>query len=104
MAAPIDRCIRLRHKKVLFAVGSEILDLVGHPAIHDLAIRCLDETKLVDARKGAHRTDEPDVWAFRRLDRTDTAVVRRVNVAHFEARAFAAQTTRSESRQTPLVR
>src|SRR6478672_8207292 len=104
MAAAIDRRIRLRYEEVLFTVSSEILDPVGDPTIHNLAIGCFDETKLVDARECAHRADQANVRTFGRLDRTNAAVVRRMNVAHFKAGALAAQTSRAESGQTPLVR
>ena len=64
----------------------------------------LDEAVLVDARVARERRDEADVRTFRRLDRADAAVVRRVNVADFESGALAGETARSEGRQTPLVR
>jgi len=43
--------------------------------------------------RAKHESDEnqPDVGAFRCLDRADAAVVRRVHVAHFKSRALAAQ-------------
>ena len=41
----------------------------------------------VDGQRG----DEADVGAFRRFDRADSAVVRNVHVAHFEAGALAVQ-------------
>jgi hypothetical protein len=50
------------------------------------------------------RVDQTDVRAFRRFDRADTAVMRRVHVADFEARALARQTARAKRRETPLVR
>jgi hypothetical protein len=54
MTSPIDGRIRLRDEEVLFTVSSQILDLIGDPAVRHLAIRCFDKTKLIDARKGAH--------------------------------------------------
>ena len=54
--------------------------------------------------KVRHRADETDVRTFRRFDRTNAAVVRRMNVAHFEAGAIAAQTARPEGGETALVR
>src|SRR5436305_9734322 len=104
MTALIDWRIRLRDEEVLFTISSEIIDLVGDPAVRHLAIWCFDKTKLIDAREGAHRADQANVWSFRRFDRTNTAVVRRMDVAHFKAGTFAAQTSRAESGQTPLVR
>ena len=54
--------------------------------------------------KQRQRRDQTDVRTFRRFNRADTAVVRRVNVADFESGALARQTARPKSRQTPLVR
>ena len=79
-------------------------DLVGDLAVLDVAVRRLDEAVLVDAREGRQRRDETDVRTFRRLDRADAAVVRRVNVAHLEAGALARETAGPERRQTTLVR
>src|SRR5439155_980685 len=50
------------------------------------------------------RRDQADVRAFRRLDRTDAAVVRRVHVADLEPGALARQAARPERGETPLVR
>ena len=79
-------------------------ELVGDLAVLDLAVRRLDEAVLVDAGVGRERRDEADVRTFRRLDRADAAVVRGVNVAHFEARALAGETARPEGREAALVR
>ena len=73
-------------------------------AVLDLAVGRLDEPELVDPRVAAQRADEADVRTFRRLNRADAAVVRRVDVAHFESGALARQTARSQRRETPLVR
>ena len=81
----------------------QIDDVVGDLAVDDLAVRALDEAVLVDAREGRQRVDQTDVRAFRRLDRADAAVMRRVHVAHFEAGALAGQTARSKRRKTTLV-
>ena len=70
----------------------------------DLAVRRLDEAEVVDPRVGRERRDQADVRAFRRLDRTDAAVVRRVHVAHLEAGALARETARAERREAALVR
>ncbi len=52
---------------------------------------------------GGQRVDQADVRAFRRFDRADAAVVGRVNVADFEARALARQTARAKRRKATLV-
>ena len=83
--------------------GVEDPDLVHHRALDHLAVGALDEAVLVDARKAGERRDQTDVRTFRRFDRADAAVVRRVHVADFESGALARQTARSKRRQAPLV-
>ncbi len=77
---------------------------VEHVAVLDLAVRRLDEPELVDPRVAAQRADEADVRTFRRLNRADAPVVRRVDVADLEPGALARQTAWPERRETPLVR
>ena len=79
-------------------------DVVDDAAVLHLAVRRLDEAELVDARVARQRRDQADVRTFRRLNRADAAVVRRVHVAHLEAGALARQTAWPERRETPLVR
>ena len=75
-----------------------------HAAALDLAVGRLDEAELVDPRVARQRRDQADVRAFRRLNRADAAVVRRMDVADFEAGALTRQTAGPEGRETPLVR
>src|SRR5580765_654456 len=89
---------------VLAAGGVGDDDVVGDAPVLHLAVRRLDEAELVDARVARQRRDEADVRTFRRLDRADASVVRRVHVAHLESGTFTRQTARSERRETPLVR
>ncbi len=86
----------------LAAVGE--LHVVDDAAVDDLAVRRLDEAVVVDPRVAGQRADQADVRTFRRFDRADAAVVRGVNVAHLEARALTAETTRPECGETTLVR
>src|SRR4051812_20632404 len=78
--------------------------VIEYAAVFDLLVRALDEAVLVDAGVARQRRDQADVRTFRRLDRTDAAVMRRVNVAHFESGALAGETTRSQCGQTTFVR
>ena len=91
-----DRVFRLFHRR-------QIDDLVRDLAVLDAAIRAFDEAVFVHARIGRERVDQTDIRAFRRFDRADAAVMRRVNVADFEARAFARQTARPKRREAALV-
>ena len=80
------------------------LDVVGDLAVHDLAVRRLEEAVLVGAGEHGQRVDQADVRAFRRLDGADAAVMGRVHVAHFEAGALAGQAARAQGRDATLVR
>ncbi len=86
------------HAQAAFA-GVGDLHEVENPRVLHLAVRRLDEAVLVDARKAAQRADQADVRTFRRLNRADAAVVRRVHVADFESGALARQAARPKSRQ-----
>ena len=103
LALGIDLGVGLRNVVAHLFHGRQVDDLVGQLAVDDLAVRALDEAVLVDARKRRQRVDEADVRAFRRLDGADAAVVRRMHVAHLEARALTRQTARAKRRQAALV-
>ena len=79
------------------------LHVVENVTVAHAAIRRLDEAVFVDAGKARQRADQADVRTFRRLNGADAAVVRRVYVAHFEARTLAAQTARPKGGKPPLV-
>ena len=102
--AVVDRLVRLRDRVAALLHRREVMHLVGDAAVLHLAVRRLDEAVFVHPREGRERVDQADVRTFRRLDRADAAVMRRVHVAHLEARALARQTARAERRETPLVR
>src|SRR6266699_1379990 len=88
-----------------FAVtGVDDVHVVDDAAALDPAVGRFDESVVVDARKAAQRADQSDVRTFRRFNRADAAVVRRVHVADFESGAFARQTAGPEGRKAPLVR
>ena len=103
-AAVVDLRVRLRDRVAALFHRREVDHLVGDAAVLDLAVGRLDEAVFVHPRIGRERVDQTDIRAFRRLDRADAAVMRRVHVAHLEAGALARQTARTERRETPLVR
>src|SRR5205823_13215224 len=86
------------------AAGIRDDDVVDDAAVFDFSVRGLYEPELVDPRVARPSRDEADVRPFRRLDRADAAVVRRVHVADFEPGALAREAARPEGRETPLVR
>ena len=89
---------------VEITVSGHVLDLVGHVAVDDLAVRGLDEAERVDAAEGCQRTNQTDVRTFRRLDRAHTAKVGRVHVADLHGGAVAGQTAGAQCGETTLVR
>ena len=58
----------------------------------------------VNACKGRKAVDQTDVRTFRGLNRADTAIMRRMHVADFEAGTLTGQTTRAKRRKTTLMR
>src|SRR4029077_2333639 len=103
MTLVVDGLVGLRDDKIFLPVAREVVDLVGDLAVHDLAIWRLDEAEIVDSGIARHRRNEADVRAFRRLNRANAAVMRRMHVADFEAGAIAGETARSKGRKTALV-
>ena len=93
----VDLRVRLRDHVLAFLDRRQVMDLVGDLAVDDLAVRRLEEAVFVGARVQRERVDEADVRAFRRLDRAHAAVVRRMHVAHFEARALAREAARARA-------
>ncbi len=91
-----DGVFRLFHRRQVNHFIGDVL--VGHAAI-----RAFDEAVLIHAREGRERVDQTDVRAFRRFDRADTAIMRRMHVAHFETCAFARQAAGPERGHAALV-
>ena len=77
--------------------------VIDDAAALNFSIGALDEPVLVDPSVATQGRDQPDVRTFRRFDRADPAIVRRVNVADFESSALARETSRPEGRKTPLM-
>ena len=104
LAFGVERGARLGDDVLAFLDGRQVVDLVRDLAVGDPAVRRLEEAVLVELRVQRQRVDQADVRAFRRLDRADPAVVRRVHVADFEAGALAGQAARAQGRDATLVR
>src|ERR1700674_1279622 len=93
---------RLDFQKVAAITDRDLL--LGKMSLLDHAVRRFDKPEFVDPRERAHRADETDVRTFRRFDRTNAAVMRRMHVADFESGAIAAQPAGPEGREPALVR
>ena len=89
----VELRVRLRDDLGLLLVGGEVVNLVGYAAVLRETVRRLDEAKLVNAGVGREGIDETDIGPLGRLDRANTTIVRRMNVADFETGAFAIETT-----------
>ena len=95
--------IRLRHDELFFAVGSQVFNFFRDATVLDFAIRRFKETEFVDARKCRERRDQTDVRSFRRFNRTNTSIVRRMNVADFKSSAITRQTPWPKRRQAAFM-
>ncbi len=92
----IQPCGGLGDHVVGFFDGRQKNDLVGGHAVLDHTVRAFEEAVLVGAGIGSQGVDQADVRTFRRFDRADPAVVRRVYVTNFETGALTGQTARAE--------
>ena len=104
LAVLVDLRIRLRDHELTFLDRREEIDLVGDLAVVHAPVGRFEKAVFVRARIERERIDEPDVRTFRRLDRTHAAVMGRMHVAHFKARALAREAARTQRRHAPLVR
>jgi hypothetical protein len=104
LALLVQSGVRLRNDVLAFLDRRQVIDLVGHPAAFDAPIRRFQEAVVVGARIYRQRVDQADVRTFRRLDRADPAVMRRMHVAHFESGALARQAAWAQCGNAALVR
>ena len=103
----IQRSIPLSYDEVFFFLSGIVLQSLIREVnlpILDATVRRRDEAEVIDLRIDTERRDQTDVWPFRRLNRTETAVVGIVYVTDLEAGTLTRETARTESRETALVR
>ena len=98
-----QRRVRLGDDVAVLLVGGQVVDLVGDPALDDLAVGRLHEPERVHPAERGQRPDQADVRAFRRLDRAHPAVVAGVHVADLEAGPLPRQAAGAQRGQPPLV-
>ena len=84
-------------------LSRQVDDFFGDPRIDDLPVGRHDEAELVHASMGRQLADKTNIWTLRRFNRTDSTVVRNVNVADFEACTLSVQTARAQCAQSTLV-
>ncbi len=98
--------IRLSNDFRLLFLGREVQGSRAqfHLTVLYFAVGCFDEAHAVHLRVDTERRNQTDVGSFWRFNGAKASVVSVVDVTNFEAGAFAAQTTGSESGQTALVR
>ena len=91
---------------LVFLIRGHINDFVCDSTVFlvDLAIRCLNETVLVNSGIAGQRADQTDVRTFRSLNRADTGIMAVVHVTDFERSTVTVQTARTQSAQTTLMR
>ena len=79
-----------------FFRGGKIVHLIGDLAVLYPAIGAFDKAIFVYQRIGRKRVDQPDIGAFRGLDRADPAIMGRMHIAYFKPGAFAGQPPRTQ--------
>ena len=89
----------------VFLGCGEVNDLVKDAVVLlvDFAVGSFDEAVFIYSCIGCKGVDKADVWAFGRLDRAHSAVMRIVNVANFERCTVAVQTAGAESGKPALM-
>jgi hypothetical protein len=95
--------IRWSDVSISLLVCTQPLNFLGQLTTAHNSIWRNQKAILIDSGINCQRADQTDVRTFRRFNRADTTIVRNVNVANFEARAFTVQTTRSQCGQSSLV-
>ena len=109
MSFRIELLIRLSHMVIILFVRRHIdyfvcYDRIFRVRLVNLPVRSLDKSVFIDSgicRKGV---DQTDIRTFRSLDRTHSSVVGIMNVADLKSGTVSGKTSRSECRQTSLVR
>ena len=98
--------VTLTDNQLLLLFSTIISDAFGrkvHNTVLYLSIRSLYETEVVDLCIYTKAADKTDVGSFRRLDRTETAIVCKVYVTNLETCTLTRKTARTEGRKTTLV-
>ena len=103
LAIAVDRLVCLGNEVLLLNVAGQVIDFVSHSALHHLAVRTLDKTKIVHPGKRGQAGNQSNVGTFRRLHRTNTAVVGGVYIPDLKPGAFAGQTARTKCREATLM-
>ena len=88
----------------LFLRSRKIDDFTGNDTVFNGIVRRFDKPVLVYFRVRSQCIDQTDILTLRGLDRTDTSVMRRVNVTDFKARTLFHQTALTQRGETTLVR
>ena len=89
---------------IVFFSCIHIADFVGQCAVlFHLTVRCFQEAVFIDLCICCQVVDQTDVRTFRCFNRTDSTIVRVVNITYFKACSFTCQTTRTKGGDTSFV-
>jgi len=100
----IDFGISLGDDVIAFFNRRQEFDLICDFVVADLTVWGFHKTVGIGARIQGQRVDQTDVRTFRRFNRADTTIVRRMHVANFKAGTLTRQTARTQCGNTTLVR
>src|SRR5712691_2466402 len=79
------------------------LRIIGHQLLIYSAIGCLYKAIRIDLPIRRQVPNQTNVWTFRRLNGTDTAIVGTMHITHIKTSPLTRETARAERRQTPLM-
>ena len=100
----VHRLISLRNNIFIFFISHKIINLVQNLTILYLAIRSFNKAIFINTGINSQRANQTNVRAFRRFNRTHTAVMAVVYVAHLKTGTVTGKTTRPQSRKTAFMR
>ena len=105
VAFRIQRFIGLSNDFILFVISGQVMNFICYPSCGFIynPVRSLNKSIFIDHSIGGERSDQPDIRAFRRLDRTHSSIMRMVDVTYFESGSFSGKTTRSQSGQSSFM-
>ena len=91
------RFVRLCNDLLFLIVGRQKANFIRRLAVFHDPVRRFDEAIIIDASKGRQRRNQADIGAFGCFNRTKSAIVSVMYVAHFETGPLPGKTARPKS-------
>ena len=79
------------------------INIILSMTVHYLSVRSLYKPIVINSGIGTKRSNQTDIWTFRRFNRTNTTIMSWMYIAHFESCSLASQSSRPQRTQATLV-